>query len=147
VRDSKERCEEAALNLYIGEIMYASKGREDGLAWTREAVDLAEEQLHKLTPSDVDAKQTCKECLTSGLDNWAKMVSRLAREEKEKEKEAQSTPSTGNGWFGLWGEGKPEVAGRWAAEEKVVKERMRRAQEVIDELEAPSSALSSLFSA
>ncbi|KAI3326965.1 hypothetical protein HD806DRAFT_485611 [Xylariaceae sp. AK1471] len=144
VRDGKERCEEAALNLYIGEIIYASKGREEGLAWTREAVDLAEEQLHKLGPLDVDAKKTCKECLSSGLDNWAKMVSRLAREEKEKE--TQTTPSTCS-WFGLWSEGKQEMAGRWAAEENVVKERMRRAQEVLDELETPPTILSSVFSA
>ncbi|KAI8623138.1 hypothetical protein F5Y19DRAFT_394366 [Xylariaceae sp. FL1651] len=144
VRDAKERCEEAALNLYIGEIIYASKGREDGLAWTREAVDLAEEQLHKLGPSDVDAKKACKECLSSGLENWAKMISRLAREEKEKE--AQSSTSTGS-WFGLWGEGKQKTPGRWAAEENVVKERTRRAQEVLDELEAPRTGLSSIFSA
>jgi hypothetical protein len=146
VRDGKELCEEAALNLYIGEIIYASKGREDGLAWTREAVDLSEEQLHKLGPSDVEAKKTCKECLSSGLDNWAKMVSRLAREEREKE--TQSAPSTGSGsWFGFWGEGKQETAGRWAAEENVVKERMKRAQELLDELETPPTALSSIFSA
>ncbi|KAI0862791.1 hypothetical protein F4860DRAFT_470443 [Xylaria cubensis] len=155
VRDAKERCEEAGLNLYIGEIIYASNksthkgGREDGLAWTREAVDLAEEQLHKLTrdPSDVDAKKTCKECLSSGLENWAKMTARLAREEREREATAGSTGS----WFGLglWGDaGKIEtIPGRWAAEENVVKERTRRAQEVLDELEAPNTPFSSLFSA
>ncbi|TGJ84676.1 hypothetical protein E0Z10_g4119 [Xylaria hypoxylon] len=145
VRDAKERCEEAALNLYIGEIIYAGRGREDGLAWTREAVDLAEEQLHKLTPSDTDAKQTCKECLSSGLENWAKMAARLAREEREKE--AQNTPTTGT-WFGLWGgDGRRETtAGRWAAEEAVVKERTRRAQEALDELQAPNTPLGSLFS-
>ncbi|GAW15622.1 hypothetical protein ANO14919_050380 [Xylariales sp. No.14919] len=146
VRDAKERCEEAALNLYIGEIIYASKGREDGLAWTREAVDLAEEQLHKLNPFDTDAKQTCKECLTSGLENWAKMAARLAREEREKE--AQSTPTTST-WFGLWGgDGKRETtAGRWAAEEAVVKERTRRAQEILEDLEVPNSPLGSVFAA
>ncbi|KAI2627223.1 hypothetical protein GGS21DRAFT_259208 [Xylaria nigripes] len=146
VRDGKELCEEAALNLYIGEIIYASKGlhREDGLAWTREAVDLAEEQLHKLETTDTEAKKTCKECLSSGLDNWAKMVSRLAREEKEKE---EAAPASKGAWFGLWGEGKQETPGRWAAEENVVKERTRRAKEVLDELEKPGTVFSSLFSA
>ncbi|KAI1120408.1 hypothetical protein F5Y10DRAFT_258477 [Nemania abortiva] len=149
-RDARERCEEAALNLYIGEIIFASKGREDGLAWTREAVDLAEEQLHHPGLSDTEAKKTCKECLSSGLENWGKMVARLAREERERE--AQGTASAGAGsstWFGLWGEGKQEevVPGRWAAEENVVKERTRRAQEVLDELEAPNTPLSSIFSA
>ncbi|KAH8838565.1 hypothetical protein MCOR27_009146 [Pyricularia oryzae] len=49
-RDAKERCEEAALHMHIGEIMYASsaRAREEGLAWTREAVDTAEEQLHQI---------------------------------------------------------------------------------------------------
>lgn len=66
LRDAKERCEEAGLNLYIGEIIYArnksnsTKGHEDGLAWTREGVDLAEEQLHKLPSggaADADARR------------------------------------------------------------------------------------------
>ncbi|KAI0808852.1 hypothetical protein GGR55DRAFT_651133 [Xylaria sp. FL0064] len=160
VRDAKERCEEAALNLYIGEIIYAAgKAREDGLAWTREAVDLAEEQLHSLnsspspsSPSDITAaKQTCKECLSSGLQNWAKMAARLAREEREKEATATSSSSSSAGassWFGgFWSEGKQEkvMAGRWAAEENVVKERTRRAQEILDELETPGTSLNSFF--
>ncbi|KAI1361882.1 hypothetical protein F5Y08DRAFT_313477 [Xylaria arbuscula] len=179
IRDAKERCEEAGLNLYIGEIIYASgssKGssREDGLAWTREAVDLAEEQLHKLNSgsssapnnsttaytTDIgEAKKTCRECLSSGLKNWQKMAARLAREERE---EAQGITFSSSGtWFGLWGDGKQkqkqqqngkegeeeETIGRWAAEENVVKERMRRAQEVLDELEAPNTPFSSLFQA
>ncbi|KAK5626805.1 hypothetical protein RRF57_002520 [Xylaria bambusicola] len=153
IRDAQERCEEAALNLYIGEIIYASKAREDGLAWTREAVDLAEEQLHKLGPgpsANEDAKKTCRECLSSGLENWAKMAARLAREEREKE---AASPASGT-WFGLWGDSKhqkhgekEETIGRWAAEENVVKERTRRAQEVLDELEAPNTPFSSVFSA
>ncbi|KAI1163466.1 hypothetical protein F5B18DRAFT_619587 [Nemania serpens] len=151
-RDARERCEEAALNLYIGEIIFASSSREDGLAWTREAVDLAEEQLHDPELADAAAKTTCRECLISGLQNWAKMIARLAREEREKEAH-QGTAAAAAGsqgtWFGLWGDAaKPhEVAGRWAAEENVVKERTRRAQEVLDELEAPKTPLSSIFSA
>ncbi|KAI0447288.1 hypothetical protein F4803DRAFT_500500 [Xylaria telfairii] len=160
VRDAKERCEEAGLDLYIGEIIYtrgnSPKGHEDGLAWTREAVDLAEEQLHKLSSSspsgaesDADAKKTCKECLASGLENWAKMVSRLAREEREKEAAAEA--SSTSSWFGLglWGDaGKTGTTpGRWAAEENVVKDRTRRAQDVLDALEVPSTPFSALFSA
>ncbi|KAI1343580.1 hypothetical protein F5Y15DRAFT_370478 [Xylariaceae sp. FL0016] len=152
VRDSKELCEEAGLNLYIGEIIYASAtagktgSREDGLAWTREAVDLAEEQLHSLgaTTTDVEAKKTCRECLGSGLDNWAKMVARLAREEEEKQ---NAGPAKGSSWLGLWGEGKQDISGRWAAEENVVKERMRRAQEILEELEPPKTGFGVLFHA
>ncbi|KAI1192799.1 hypothetical protein F5X97DRAFT_64251 [Nemania serpens] len=150
-RDARERCEEAALNLYIGEIIFASDGHEDGLAWTREAVDLAEEQLHNtdLIAADADAKTTCRDCLSSGLQNWAKMVARLALDEREKEARGAAAAGTGT-WFGLWGEAAKdhrEVAGRWAAEENVVKERTRRAQEVLDELEAPKTPFSSMFSA
>ncbi|KAI0871298.1 hypothetical protein GGS24DRAFT_66994 [Hypoxylon argillaceum] len=146
-RDARERCEEAALNLYIGEIIFAGRAREDGLAWTREAVDLAEEQLHRPDLADAAAKQTCKECLASGLENWGKMVARLAREERERE--AQGAAGTGSWFAGLWGEGPRDevVAGRWAAEEGVVKERTRRAQERLEELETPSSPFSSIFTA
>ncbi|KAI1760568.1 hypothetical protein GGR53DRAFT_75997 [Hypoxylon sp. FL1150] len=156
VRDARELCEEAALNLYIGEIIYSSASssrsgstREDGLAWTREAVDLAEEQLHKLNTSDDAtevAKKTCRECLSSGLDNWQRMVARLAREEAEKQDSSKSTGNSSSWLAGLWGDGKPEnTRGRWVAEENVVKDRKRRAQEVLDESEAPKAGLGSLF--
>ncbi|KAL7621155.1 hypothetical protein AAE478_008472 [Parahypoxylon ruwenzoriense] len=171
IRDAGELCEEAGLHLYIGEILYSShtKGsgspseREDGLAWTREAVDLAEEQLHRLARSDntttaatnnkssrdsddFAAKKICRECLVSGLDNWQRMVARLAREEREHEteKQQQNASGAGSSWWGvsLWGEGKSADAtagGRWTAEENVVRERMRRAQELLEEAEAPKS--------
>ncbi|XXH05934.1 hypothetical protein Hte_012377 [Hypoxylon texense] len=171
VRDAGELCEEAGLNLYIGEIIYASSSsssssfssssrnsREDGLAWTREAVDLAEEQLHKLNNSSDGAaeaaKRTCRECLASGLDNWRRMVARLAREEAERQKAAggsgsssSSSGSSSGSWLAsLWGDGNPgETRGRWAAEENVVKERTRRAQEVLEESETPKAGLGSLF--
>ncbi|KAI0883668.1 uncharacterized protein GGS22DRAFT_24247 [Annulohypoxylon maeteangense] len=165
VRDAKELCEEAGLNLYIGEIIYASSSkagsREDGLAWTREAIDLAEEQLHRLNNSDdidanesdddgakADAKKTCKECLGSGLDNWRTMVATLAREERDRE--AQEPAKTGSGWLaGLWGEGTVDqvMRGRWAAEENVVKERTKRAMEVLEDIEAPKAGFLSLFTA
>lgn len=168
IRDARELCEEAGLNLYIGEIIYASSStssrgssssssREDGLAWTREAVDLAEEQLHKLNSSsssggsrDDIAKKTCRECLSSGLDNWRLMVARLAREEAERQKATGGSGSSGSSsssWLAsLWGDGNPEdTRGRWAAEENVVKERTRRALEVLEESETPKAGLGSLF--
>ncbi|RYP20001.1 hypothetical protein DL765_003050 [Monosporascus sp. GIB2] len=164
-RDPGELCEEAGLDLYIGEIIYASskgsgKGREDGLAWTREAVDLAEEQLRKLggggggSSGDagraVAARKTCRECLDAGLRNWAQMAGRLAREERERGSAARNGRSSG--WLGLWGDGGETrggggagETGRWAAEEQVVKERTRRAQELLDELEAPKTGLGAIF--
>lgn len=148
LRDSKELCLEAALHLHIGEILYASRreGREEGLAWTRDAVDLAEEQLRKLG-SDADdtlkeAKSVCRDCLSTGMENWGLMVARLAREERAKQdKDKQTSDGSGGGgsWFGLWGQGevKAEDVDRWAAEERVIEERQRRAAELLEDLEPP----------
>jgi hypothetical protein len=164
-RNAKERCEEAALMTYIGEILYASNpstsSREEGLAWTREAVDIAEEELRGRGISwNKEAKTTCRQCLDTGLGNWGKMVARLAREEKERRKDAEEARLAKNnvkagGWFGFGAstgvgqnakeheqntapigqaglaEAPSEPLGRWEAEELVVQERMRRARDVL----------------
>lgn len=147
IRDSKELCEEAALDLHIGEIMFTMQPstREQGWAWTREGVDLAEEQLHKVLEErkkeSQDAKKTCRECLASGLSNWATMVRMMAREEEEEAKAKAGGKSTA-GWFGLWtGEAVKENVGRWAAEEQLCEERTRRAQTILEDLEKPASGL------
>ena len=150
IRDAEEICKEAGLMLHIGEIMYAAKdsSREEGLAWTRDAVDIAEEQLHKARqqPDSAAAKSTCRTCLSSGLENWATMVSRLAREEG-----AQKTPpaTSKTSWFGLWGDGRGQEheQGRWAAEEKVIQERARRVSELLEDLEPPKKGLASIIHA
>lgn len=118
-RNAKERCEEAALMTYIGEILYATSdgsghargrssgpsGREEGLAWTREAVDIAEEELRgRGTSRNKEAKATCRQCLETGLGNWGKMVRRLAREEREWKAKANANAQTAakaSGWFGF----------------------------------------------
>lgn len=145
-RDSKELCLEAALHLHIGEILYASRpgGREEGLAWTRDAVDLAEEQLRRIGSTADDslkeAKTVCRDCLSAGMENWGRMVARLAREERARQEGGETaSKSGGGGWFGLWGHGevKAEDVDRWAAEEKVIEERQRRAAELLEDLEPP----------
>jgi hypothetical protein len=127
-RTPKERCEEAGIMTYVGEILYASKqsktSREDGLAWTREAVDIAEEELRR-KGVDKEGKKTCKQCLEVGLGNWMTMVTKLAREEKE------SKAGKSSGWLGFGGETQQDVKGRWESEEQVIEERMRRANEII----------------
>lgn len=145
VRDSKELCEEAALHLHIGEILYTlqSSTKEDGLAWTREGVDLAEEELHKVLEQgkeDRVTKKVCRECLASGLANWRTMATRMVKQEDEARASGKK-PSAG--WFGLWSGAKmdDEDGGRWAAEEKVVGERTRRAQELLEDLQKPRSGL------
>ncbi|KAM3080835.1 hypothetical protein ACMFMG_004790 [Clarireedia jacksonii] len=126
-RDPKELCEEAVLMAHIGEILYTSsagmKSKEDGLAWTREAVDVAEEELRKGRGLDKDGRKVCRGCLEVGLTNWETMVRKLVREEKEKK---QGTKSTG--WLGS---ANTEATGRWEAEANVIHDRIRRAREVL----------------
>ncbi|EEH34881.1 hypothetical protein PAAG_05928 [Paracoccidioides lutzii Pb01] len=45
-------CEDAGLMVYIGEIIFASSSPEHGLAWTRDAVDLAETTILQLNDED-----------------------------------------------------------------------------------------------
>lgn len=152
IRDnSKELCEEAALDLHIGEIMFTMQAstREQGWAWTREGVDLAEEQLHKVLEDrkkdGLEAKKTCRECLAAGLSNWATMVRQMAREEEAATAVAGGAKSTA-GWLGLWSESAvKENVGRWAAEEKLCEERTRRAQAMLEDLERPASGLMKSF--
>lgn len=197
------------------------QAREEGIAWTREAVDIAEEQLHVLedngrqatkkyqkrreqgqgglanalgetfanmTASDNKAalnaetgRAACSQCLVSGLDNWTTMVTQMARDEQRRaaasavSASSANTPSTGYiswwpSWLTLWGDSSAAAAtivtvvpssvpgasgvngavkgaeeekklGRWAAEERVIKDRRRRAQELMDEPEPPRGFL------
>lgn len=131
MRSPKERCEEAGVMTYIGEILYASNttktSREDGLAWTREAVDIAEEELRGKRV-DKEGKQTCKQCLEVGLRNWTQMVEKLARKEEEAK---AAKGSTVGGWLGFGGEEQKDIIGRWESEKQVIRERSRRAGELL----------------
>jgi hypothetical protein len=167
LRDVRERCEEAAIMTYIGEILYASKGRsgrEDGLAWTREAVDVAETEIRSGLlgsegTADADARKICTECLNTGLENWQKMVERLATEERRRHQELQDkyTHDVGDvkvksvGWFG-WGSGakvelEPETGalGRWEAEEQLVRSRFRRVRDMLAKEEEARDGIFGFF--
>lgn len=147
-RSTEERCQEAALNVYIGEVLYASNARDDGLAWTRDGVDIAEEQLRALprnpaaTTKAVRAvRQTCRECLQTGLDNWSVMVTKLAQEEqRRREKGASSAVS-------FWSTKQPAEEGRWDAEGAVVKERVRRTLELVEDVTPPNEGIVGWFKA
>ncbi|EFQ32683.1 uncharacterized protein GLRG_07827 [Colletotrichum graminicola M1.001] len=125
--------------------------REGPSRWDgADAVDLAEEQLRAIGPSggDGEARRTCRECLSTGLQNWSTMVARLAREEEE-EKKAKAKAGPVKSAFGFWSEAKTAAddgdEGRWVAEEKVVKERVRRTRELLVQAERPASGLASLL--
>lgn len=155
VRDHLDLCQEAALSLHIGEIMYTSSpaSREEGLGWTREAVDVAEEQLHQLPQKvyqDSPARAACRECLATGLGNWSAMVAKLAREEQAKKTATVGGARGSGGWFGsLWGEGaaKVEDVDRWAAEQKVIEERQRRVGDLLEDLKPPPRGILSFLQA
>ena len=145
-RTPKETCEEAGVMTYIGEILYASQkhrsGKEEGLAWTREAVDIAEEQLRSRRADRV-AKKTCAQCLNVGLGNWEVMVSRFAEEER-RAKEKQIGGRGKESWLRSAGQesisGEEEVKGRWEIEEGVVEERARRAKDMLAGMKMPQDS-------
>lgn len=138
-RSPEERCQEASLNLYVGEILYATKSKVDGLSWTRDGVDLAEEQLRelKLVDKTPSTQKVCRECLSTGLENWKAMVSNLAAAEKRK---AKAGGSNASGIFSFM-TGAQEVEGRWEAEEAVVTQRVRRTRELLDDIRPPKNVL------
>ncbi|KHO01378.1 uncharacterized protein MAM_00379 [Metarhizium album ARSEF 1941] len=141
-RSPYERCQEASLNLYIGEILYATSSRDEGLAWTRDGVDLAEEQLRALGPAskEKETKQICRECLAAGLGNWTTMVSRLAKVEDASSGDSKSR------LFSFWGSSQ-DAPGRWAAEAAVVEERTRRTRELMEDVAPPGMGIWSYFKA
>ncbi|KLP02703.1 uncharacterized protein FFB20_00435 [Fusarium fujikuroi] len=144
-RSPHERCEEASLSLWIGEILFSTSSKDDGLSWTRDSVDVSEEQLRNmdLLTADKAAKTTCRECLSAGLANWGKMVNKLAKEEELQ----QAKASTQSGVFSFWSANPPSARDRWNAEEAVVKERVRRTRELIEDLTPAGPNIASLFKA
>jgi hypothetical protein len=139
-RTAKQTCEEAGVMTYIGEILYASQSgtssKEDGLAWTREAVDIAEEQLRR-RGGDRLTKKTCVQCLQTGMGNWEIMVKQFAKLEQEKKKENST------GWLGFGSKSPEELRakGRWESEESVVEERAKRVKDILREVKAPGTSL------
>jgi len=127
-RDAKEICEEAGIMANVGEILFASSpsSRDDGLGWTREAVDTAETTFADPN-TDLEGRKRCQECLDVGMDNWRKMVGKLVVAEN-KERQANRGKS---GWFGMGTKDNGEGEGRWMQEERVVEERMRRVRGIL----------------
>lgn len=143
-------CDEAGLMTYIGEIIYASSSRETGLAWTRDAVDIAEDVILDL-PEDVInyPRQKCSECLSVGLKNWSAMLSRLVAVAEREELEAMRSKKSS--WFSLGAEKRVRQKSlerrRWEAEKAILDDRAMRLKPVVegesalDGLVAQSSSL------
>lgn len=111
IRESTEpTCLEAELMLYIGEIIFASSKQsllekhtaEEGLAWTKQAVTIADAQLAKPKLASAHGKEMeaeakkCKECLMTGVGNWEVMLRHLAQ---------QVEPETKTGSWKFWQKG------------------------------------------
>jgi hypothetical protein len=126
-RTTGSLCHEAGLMTYIGEIIYASSSCEQGLAWTRDAVEMAESTLSLMeNSSDADSRTKCAQCLKVGLQNWKTMVSALV--EKTEKEQLESVEQAKKAWYG--GEksmkGKTEELRRWRAEQEILNERIKR---------------------
>lgn len=152
-RDASNTCEEAALKAYVGEILFAtaasnpsktSNPHEQGLSWTRAAVEMAESILNA-KPEDADraARGRCGECLETGLGNWKMMVREMViNAESELESSGAeagfssndapkpSPTSSWTSWMPLLGNStrrekeKVNEAMKWVKEEEILNERI-----------------------
>lgn len=104
VRESERAtCEDSELMLYIGEILFATAPEsKEGIAWTREGVGIAEQNLGTRGGSGEEARK-CKECLITGVGNWEIMLRRMS-ELRDAVREREGARSAGwmefGGWFG-----------------------------------------------
>ena len=104
--NEKPTCEESELMLYIGEILFATSPQSaEGLGWTRQAVAIAEANLHrpKAMRGDAIEEKKCKECLLTGVGNWETMLRRLSSEQVAtsiREGRRDAGLLEWRGWFG-----------------------------------------------
>ncbi|KAF2642901.1 hypothetical protein P280DRAFT_467034 [Massarina eburnea CBS 473.64] len=108
-RRQEDRCEEAALKSYIGEILFAtststsqsspSSQRKQGLQWVRDAVSTAK-TAQSLPPiqSNDPLRKKCEQCEEVGLEAWGKMMTYLAAEAREERDKAKSGGVSGLVW-------------------------------------------------
>ena len=85
-------CDDAAMMLHIGEILFASGAQlNSGIQWTSEGTQLAENQW-RTSQYGTRQKERCKDCLKIGLDNWKAMLTNLGTIEREKLKIEKLAP-------------------------------------------------------
>ena len=104
LRTETDRCEEAALKNYIGEILFAIAGssatqRQQGLSWVRDGVSTSKtaQSLDPIKAND-DLRKKCEQCEEVGLESWGKMMTYLAAEAREKRDAANSGGLKGLLW-------------------------------------------------
>ncbi|MCJ1294540.1 hypothetical protein MMC34_006098 [Xylographa carneopallida] len=174
-------CEEAATMAHIGEILFASptvlsstfshltspppltkkvtSARSSGLAWTRDAVTLAEQTLHSLSDPTVSAssisarspalppssrsqtfshetmiaRQRCTECLLSSMQNWKLMVAQLGQEQVTKRGVPHNYGSAEQGWFWRGGSVDVDENGQWDREAAMVEAKSKEVSRLVKE--------------
>ncbi|RDW86182.1 uncharacterized protein DSM5745_02824 [Aspergillus mulundensis] len=132
-RTPSSPCDEAGLMTYIGEIIYATHFKELGLAWTRDAVDLAESTLPDTDPSARENR--CVDCLRVGFENWRTMVAQFLEKAQKDEEETIAKAKNGSSWFGPSKkqiEAKAVERKRWEAEQFILQERFRKLLPIIE---------------
>lgn len=154
IRNPKAICEEAAIMAHVGEILFASsqdrtqhssahdpktlQQQQSGLSWTRDAVDISESTLSTMNLNDIDERQTCAECLRSGMENWLAMVRKILKEEQTITATTGQKIATRRSWF--WSGQDVENAevneGKWDHELQFVNERLSHVQELLSREDA-----------
>ncbi|KAL8720974.1 MAG: hypothetical protein Q9225_002256 [Loekoesia sp. 1 TL-2023] len=151
IRSPKAVCEESAIMAYIGEILFASSKKdtkpllksktnqetsqkqESGLSWTRDAVDISESTLTFMSQDDLDERQTCAECLRTGMENWSTMVRKIIKDQQEVRSTKEENIGGSKNWF--WGRNSLAAAdeneGRWERELQLVNERMNNVERLL----------------
>jgi hypothetical protein len=107
-RREEDRCDEAALKNYIGEILFATAGaspsqRQQGLSWVRDGVSTAKiAQGLDVVRGDVARQKKCELCEEVGLESWGKIMTYLAAESREKRDSVKSGGLKNLSWK-MWG--------------------------------------------
>lgn len=105
--NAEPTCEESEVMLYVGEILFATSSTpsQEGIGWTRSAIDIAEKQLNEAAKggnrpdrTTQDKQRKCKECLVTGVSNLEAMLLRL------DESLASEPTMQKRGWFGHGGQ-------------------------------------------
>lgn len=106
LRRPEDRCEEAALKSYIGEILFAvstsPSGHTQGLSWVRDAVSTAKSaQSIPAIEGNPTLRKKCEQCEEVGLEAWGKIMTYLAAEAREKRESVEASVMK-KLWWKLW---------------------------------------------
>jgi hypothetical protein len=94
LRKETDRCEEAALKSYIGEILFATASsspaqRQQGLSWVRVSTSKIAQSLNPIRTND-EIRKKCEQCEEVGLESWGKIMTYLAAEAREEQDKANN---------------------------------------------------------